>query len=132
MGLNESLDLILGEGLENMWARHAKMAAATRAGVEALGMGLFPKDPSNVLTTVCIPDSVDGGALVKALKKNGVFPAGGQAQLKGKIIRIGHIGYLDEYDVFASLSGLERALADIGYAFTPGASVQAAQAVLAG
>ena len=132
VGLNASLDIILGEGLENMWARHAKMAAATRAGVEALGMGLFPKDPSNVLTTVCIPDGVDGGALVKALKKNGVFPAGGQAQLKGKIIRIGHIGHLDEYDVLASLSGLERALAEVGYSFTTGASVQAAQAVLAG
>ena len=130
VGLNESLDIILGEGLENMWARQARTAKAMRAGIEAIGLKLFPKDPSNVLTTVCIPDGVDGGALVKTLKKNGIFPAGGQAQLKGKIIRIGHIGYLDEYDVFAALSGLELSLKTIDYSFSPGESLKAAQLVM--
>ena len=130
VGLNESLDIILAEGLENMWARQARTAKAMRAGIEALGLKLFPKDPSNVLTTVSIPDGVDGGALVKTLKKNGIFPAGGQAQLKGKIIRVGHIGYLDEYDVFAALSGLELSLKAIGYSFSSGESLKAAQQVM--
>jgi len=131
-GLNESLDILLGEGLEAMWARHAKVAKAMRAGVKALKLDLFPIDPSNVLTTISIPGSVDGGALGKALKKNGIFPAGGQAQLKGRIIRIGHIGFLDEYDVLSALSGLERSLAEVGYPFEPGESVGAAQKVLVG
>jgi len=130
VGLNESLDIILGEGLENLWARQARVADAMRAGVMALGLKLFPKDYSNVLTAISIPDGIDGGALVKTLKKNGIFPAGGQAQLKGKIIRIGHIGNLDEYDVLAALSGLEISLKEVGYSFTSGESVKAAQQVL--
>jgi len=130
VGLNESLDIILGEGLENLWARQARVADAMRAGVMALGLKLFPKDYSNVLTAISIPDGIDGGALVKTLKKNGIFPAGGQAQLKGKIIRIGHIGNLDEYDVLAALSGLEISLEEVGYSFTSGESVKAAQQVL--
>jgi aspartate aminotransferase-like enzyme len=83
-----------------------------------------------VLTTLSIPDGVDGGKLVKALKRNGIFPAGGQDSLKGKIIRIAHIGYLDEYDVFAALSGLELSLRETGYSFTHGASLKAAQEIL--
>ncbi|MFC1607446.1 pyridoxal-phosphate-dependent aminotransferase family protein, partial [Candidatus Latescibacterota bacterium] len=123
VGLNESLSIILDEGLENIWKRMALMAKAVSAGVEALGLSLFPTDPSNVLVTICIPDSVEGGALVKALKKNGVFPAGGQAQLKGKIIRIGLIGNIDEYDIFSALSALEKSLAEVGYTVAAGESV---------
>ncbi len=130
VGLNKSLDIILGEGLENLWALQARVADAMRAGVMAIGLKLFPKDYSNVLTAISIPDGIDGGALVKTLKKNGIFPAGGQAQLKGKIIRIGHIGNLDEYDVLAALSGLEFSLKEVGYSFTSGESVKAAQEVL--
>ncbi|MHB9030482.1 MAG: hypothetical protein ACYC9O_17085 [Candidatus Latescibacterota bacterium] len=130
VGLRESLDMILAEGLENMWKRHALTARAMRAGAEALGLSIYPRDPSNVLTTIALPAEVDGGKLVKALKKNGIFPAGGQDQLKGKIIRIAHIGYLDEYDVLTALSGLELSLRDVGYPFTPGSSVQAAQRIL--
>ena len=131
VGLSETLDMILDEGLENMWARHAKVASAMRAGVKAIGLDIFPTDYSNVLTAIMLPDDMDGGALVKLMKKNGLFPAGGQAQLKGKIIRIAHIGYLDEYDVLTALAGLEYSLKEIGYAFEPGVSVAAAQKVLA-
>lgn len=130
VGLNASLDIILGEGIENIWSRYALMARAMRAGVEALGLSLFPKNPSNVLTTIALPETMDGGKLVKAMKKNGVFPAGGQDQLKGRIVRIGHIGNLDEYDMLAALSGLELSLREVGYSFTPGSAVQAAQKVL--
>ncbi|MFC1511645.1 pyridoxal-phosphate-dependent aminotransferase family protein [Candidatus Latescibacterota bacterium] len=130
VGLNVTLDMILGEGLENLWKRTAKMASAMRAAVRALGLDLFPKDYSNALTTIALPAGIDGGALVKALKRNGVFPAGGQNHLKGKIIRIAHIGYLDEYDVLTAVAGLERSFKDVGYSFTPGAGLKAAQEVL--
>ncbi|MFA6471783.1 MAG: alanine--glyoxylate aminotransferase family protein [Candidatus Latescibacterota bacterium] len=130
VGLQESLNMILGEGLENIWKRHARVAEAMRAGVKALGLGIFPKDYSNVLTTISVPEGVEGGKLVKALKKNGIFPAGGQDSLKGKIIRIAHIGYLDEYDVLAALSGLEISLKELGFTFEPGKSLAAAQKVL--
>lgn len=129
-GLRESLTMILDEGLENIWKRHALVAQAMRTGVRALGLEIFPKDPSNVLTTISVPDGVDCGKLVKALKKNGIFPAGGQDSLKGKIVRIGHIGYLDEYDVLAALSGLEFSLREAGYALEAGSSLKAAQKVL--
>lgn len=131
-GLNETLDMILAEGLENKWANHELIARAMRAGIRALGLDIFPKDPSNVLTTISLPADIDGGALVKILKKNGIFPAGGQEHLKGKIIRISHIGYLDKYDILTALSGLEASLKEIGYSFTPGESVKAAQEVLVG
>ena len=129
-GLRETLDMILAEGLEAIWRRHALVAAAMRAGVSAIGLSLFPKCPSNVLTTTLLPEGIDGGALVKALKRNGVFPAGGQDALKGKIIRIAHIGYLDEHDMLAALSGLECSLREVGYSFVPGESLKAAQNVL--
>lgn len=131
VGLNESLDMLLGVGLENLWKNCARMGEAMRAGAKAIGLGIFPKDYSNVLTAICVPEGIDGGALIKALKKNGIFPAGGQAQLKGKIVRIAHIGYLDEYDILTALSGLELSLKQVGFSFTSGESVKAAQQVLA-
>ena len=124
--------MILEEGIENMWARHALTAKAMRAGIKAIGLDIFTKDPSNVLTAVSLPENVEGGALVKALKKNGIFPAGGQESLKGKIIRIAHIGYLDEYDVLTALSGIEKSLKEVGYSFEAGESLKAAQKVLIG
>ncbi len=131
VGLNESLDMLLGIGLENLWKNSARMGDAMRAGAKAIGLGIYPTDYSNVLTAICVPEGIDGGALVKALKKNGIFPAGGQDKLKGKIVRIAHIGYLDEYDILTALSGLELSLKQVGYSFTPGESVKAAQQVLA-
>lgn len=131
VGLNETLGMILEEGLENIWKKNALVAKAMRAGIKAIGLGIFPKDPSNVLTAILLPSSIDGFALVKALKKNGIFPAGGQEALKGKIIRIAHIGYLDEYDVLTALSGLELSLKEVGYSFSSGESVKAAQQILA-
>lgn len=131
VGLNETLGMILEDGLENIWKKNALVAKAMRAGIKAIGLEIFPKDPSNVLTAILLPSSIDGFALVKALKKNGIFPAGGQEALKGKIIRIAHIGYLDEYDVLAALSGLELSLKEVGYSFSSGESVKAAQQILA-
>lgn len=132
VGLKESLDILLGVGMEQLWKNSQRMAEAMRTGVKAIGLSIYPTDYSNVLTAVCVPEGVDGSALVKALKKNGIFPAGGQDKLKGKIVRIAHIGYMDEYDILTALSGFELSLKEVGYSFTPGESLKAAQKVLAG
>ena len=132
LALQESLALIKREGLANTLARHAKLAQATRAGVTALGLELFAAtSPANALTSVKMPEGVDGKALVKLLKdKYGITLAGGQARLSGKIIRIAHLGYCDDFDVITAISALEMALPELGYAVPSGAGVRAAEEIL--
>ena len=129
-GLRECLEMIRSEGLEQMQARHRLMAEAARAGVKALGIEIFAKSPSNVLTALSVPAELDGKKLLSSLKRNGIFAAGGQAQLAGKIIRISHLGYTDIYDILTAMAGLERSLSQHGWSFEKGASLKAAQEVL--
>ncbi len=131
--LRLSLQRLKAEGIEKVWARHARMAKACRAGVEALGLKIFPNPPAEGLTTVSVPDGIDGGVLLKKLEKDhGLKLAGGQDNLKGKIVRLAHMGYIDFFDVLAALSGLELALAEMGFKLEPGAGVAAAQRAFAG
>jgi aspartate aminotransferase-like enzyme len=131
--LRASLKLLRAEGIENVWARHARMAAAARAGVEALGLELFAAQPANGLTVARVPAGLDGVALLAKLEAQyGIKLAGGQDTLKGKIIRLGHMGHIDIFDVLAALSGLELVLLEMGHPVEPGAGVAAAQRVLAG
>ncbi|MFQ5602619.1 MAG: pyridoxal-phosphate-dependent aminotransferase family protein [bacterium] len=130
MGLAESLKMIREQGLENVWARHALLARATRKGVVALGLELFAQSPSNSLTSVKLPGSIEGLAFNKHLReKYGVTVAGGQAQLKGKIFRIAHMGHYDELDMIALISALEMTLADFNWEFKPGCGVTTVQNV---
>ena len=130
--LRVSLKMLRAEGIENVWARHACMASACRAGVQALGLELFAAQPIDGLTVIKTPEGLDGVALVSKLEKQyGVRIAGGQDPLKGKIFRIAHMGYIDQFDVLAALSALEMVLMEMGYSLQPGASVAAAQKVLA-
>jgi len=130
--LRVSLKQLRAEGIENVWARHARMAAACRAGVQALGLELFAAQPIDGLTVVKTPEGIDGVALVSKLEKQyGVRIAGGQDPLKGKIFRIAHMGYIDQFDVLTALSALEMVLLEMGYSLEPGSSVAAAQQVLA-
>ncbi len=129
--LRVSLKMLRAEGIENVWARHARMAAACRAGVQALGLELFAAQPIDGLTVVNTPEGIDGVALVSKLEKQyGIRIAGGQDPLKGKIFRIAHMGYIDQFDVLAALSALEMVLMEMGYSLEPGTSVAAAQQVL--
>jgi aspartate aminotransferase-like enzyme len=92
---------------------------------------LAPEAPSPATTGLYIPAGVDGGALTKYLRDAmGVTVAGGQGKLKGKIVRIGHIGYSDSFDVLVALSALEMALAKLGATVTLGKAVAAAEQVL--
>jgi aspartate aminotransferase-like enzyme len=126
-----SLKKIRAEGIENLWARHARMGAAARAGVAAMALQNFAERPNNALTVVAVPPGVDGNELLKNLeKKYGYKLANGQDTLKGKIWRLSHMGYCDAFDVMGALSALELALLDAGYKLEPGAGVAAAQRAL--
>ncbi|HDT15436.1 MAG TPA: alanine--glyoxylate aminotransferase family protein, partial [Firmicutes bacterium] len=100
MQLGAALNIIKEETIEKVWERHEKLAEATRAGVKALGLTLFAKEnASNVLTSVYVPEGVDGGALMKKIRDDyGISMAGGQGPVTGKIFRIGHLGYTDRFD----------------------------------
>lgn len=131
IGLNEVLKMMLDEGLEALFARHALLAEATRAGVQALGMKLISSAPASSATGAYVPDGVDGAAFVKYLRDDmGVTFAGGQDDLKGKIIRIAHLGYYDVFDIITAISSIEIALNRFGHDFPMGAGVAAAQQVL--
>jgi aspartate aminotransferase-like enzyme len=123
-----SLKRIRAEGIENLWARHAKIAAACRAGVQAMGLELFAERPGNALTVVAVPAGLDGTATLKMLEKqHGYKLADGQDTLKGKIWRLSHMGYTDAFDVIGALAALELVLHDSGYKFEAGAGVTAFQ-----
>jgi aspartate aminotransferase-like enzyme len=132
MGLRTVLQQIREEGLENVFARTAKMADATRAAMTALGLKLFaPASPSNALTAVLAPEGVDGQKVVKTLReKYNVTIAGGQDQAKGKIFRIAHFGYMDTFDAVTAISAVEMALKELGAPIELGKGVKAAMEVL--
>jgi aspartate aminotransferase-like enzyme len=132
VGLQQTLRMIRTEGLANIVRRHARLAAAMRAGVTALGLELFAEPPSPAVTAVHVPKGIDGGAIVKTLRaKHGVIIAGGQGSLKGKIFRLATMGYADASDVVVALSALELTLAELGYPVKIGEGIRAAQEVLA-
>lgn len=127
-----SLKKIRAEGIEDLWARHARMGAAARAGIAAMGLTNFAERPNNALTVITVPPGVDGNELLKNLEtKYGYKLANGQDTLKGKIWRLSHMGYCDPFDVIGALSALELALLDAGFTVEPGAGVAVAQKALA-
>lgn len=132
IGLHEVLRMLREEGLDQVFARHALLGEASRAAVVALGLRLLAPDaPSNAATGFFVPDDVEGGKLVKYLReKMGVTFAGGQDHLKGKIVRIAHIGYFDRFDIVTAIAAIELALRQFGAKVRFGAGVGAAEEVL--
>jgi aspartate aminotransferase-like enzyme len=132
VGLQESLRLIRHEGLEAVFQRHEKLAAATRAAVKALGLELYaPDSPSNALTAVKVPPGIDGIKLQNLFfEKFGITVAEGQDRAKGKIIRIAHLGYYERLDMIMVISALEMLLKEMGHAFELGKGVKAAEEIL--
>jgi len=127
-GLSEVLTRIREVGLEKLFAHYARLSGACRAGIKALGLELFSEAPCEALTIVKVPAEVDGLALMKLMRnKYQVTMAGGQAKLKGKVVRIAHLGYQSPFDVILALSALEMALNELGYQVSIGAGVAAAQ-----
>jgi len=110
-----AVEMLLKEGMENVWARHAVMGKATREAIKAMGLELFSKRPGNVLTSVKVPEGVPGGKIVSIMRDEyGVTIAGGQGTMKGNIFRIAHLGYMSDYDVVIALTALEKVLRKLG------------------
>ena len=132
VGLRESLRMLKEETLPGVWNRHERLAKATRAASGGLGLELFSSSPTNAVTAYRVPNGIDGTAVIKQMRtRYGITIAGGQDHLKGKIVRIAHIGYVSEFDVITAISGLEMTLSDLGYVMRPGSGVAAAQATFA-
>jgi aspartate aminotransferase-like enzyme len=126
--LRHSLKMLRAEGIENTWARHARMGKACRAGLSAMNLKLLAEDPVDGLTVAWVPEGIDGTEILTRLEKGyGVKVAGGQDSLKGKIIRVAHMGYMDMFDVLTAVSAIEMVLVEMGHKLEPGAGIAAAQ-----
>jgi aspartate aminotransferase-like enzyme len=126
VGLDVALGLLLEQGLEAAFEHHVRLGRACREGVKAMGLELFsPDDDSSaVVTAVRAPEGIDTDELVLALRdRYGITLAPGQGDLKGKIFRIGHIGYYDVFDITTALAGVELGLADAGAEIERGLAV---------
>jgi serine---pyruvate transaminase len=124
--LDVALGLVLDEGLEAAFERHARLGRACREGAKAMGLELFSPDDdrSAVVTAIRAPEGVDAGDVVSALRDRfGITIAGGQGSLKGKIFRIGHIGWFDVFDITTALAAVELVLADAGAEIERGVAV---------
>lgn len=129
--LRKSLQRLREEGIESVWARHATLAEAVRAAAKALGLKLLASAPANSVTAIFMPDGIDAEEVRAKLRKEfGIVVAGGQEQLKGRVIRIGHIGYIDGLDTLGAIAALEMVLTRLGADVPLGAGVTAAQKVL--
>ena len=128
--LQSALNRITTDGIRNVIIRHACLAEATRSAVKAIGLNIFATNPANTLTSIRLPEQIDGVRFVKMMReKHGITFAGGQGKLRGKIIRIAHLGWMGEFDMVAAIAALERGLTEIGQEFPLGAGVSAAQEV---
>lgn len=132
IGLREALAMLEEEGFVNVYTRHERMARATRAAAAALGLRLVaPDNPSPAVTGVYVPDGVDGSKLFAYLRDEmRVVFAGGQDHLKGKILRIAHLGYMGAFDVISAVAAFEMALRRFDHPLELGRGVGAAQAEL--
>ena len=133
IGLQKAIEIILSEGMNNVLLRHAKMAKAAREAVKALGLAIYSTSPSNAVTPVNVPAGINGELLVKTMRdKYGVTVAGGQSELKGKIFRIAHLGFMENFDCIVAISALEIVLTEMGYKLEPGRGVGAVEKVILG
>ena len=130
---NEAVKIMLEEGLDNIYARHKKFALAAQAGVASLGLDLLPEQrySSYVVTAVKSPEGVNIGGVIKDMNVSyDVMVVGGQKGLKGKLLRIGHCGYFNRFDLIRTFAALEMSLAGAGYKAEPGVSLAAVQKAL--
>ncbi|MHC5109592.1 MAG: pyridoxal-phosphate-dependent aminotransferase family protein [Planctomycetota bacterium] len=126
------LQKIRERSLEQIWTETAMLARATRASAEAMGLATFAKDPVDSVTAMLVPAGVDEAKLRKTMRtKHGFQIAGGQGDLKGKIVRFSHMGYVDAFDTLGVIAALELCLAEQGYDIKVGSGISAAQRVFA-
>lgn len=131
--LQASLKMLQAEGLENVFARHQRLTRAARAAIRSLGLPLFAADEcASLAITAVAPVAVDAEQIRSVMRKRfDIALAGGQDHLKGKIFRIGHLGFVSDRDLLSAIAALEATLLELGYeGFTPGAGVAAAAQAL--
>ena len=125
-GLNVAMSMILEEGLEAVFDRHRRLGRACREGAKAMGLELFSPDDDSaaVVTAIHVPPGIDAADFLLTLRDRlGIQLIGGQGELKGKIFRIGHIGWFDIFDIVTALAGVELVLAEAGADIERGVAV---------
>jgi len=130
--LDIALQQILSEGIENVFERHVLLGRAARAGVKGMGLKLFgpDEDLNTAVTAAWVPEEIDGKQLVRSVfREQGIQIQGGQAEMAGRIIRIGHCGYFDAYDIIATIAAIELSLESLDFPVELGRGVGAAQRV---
>jgi len=134
-GLKLSTQLLLEEGLENVFARHSRIASGVRAAVEAWGLSIYARDPlyrSDTVTAIRVPDGFDSALIVqRAAQKYGVAFGIGLGEVAGKVFRIGHLGSMSDVMALAGIATAEMAMVDLGLDIKLGSGVAAAQALYA-
>ena len=131
-GLQVALEMMKAEGLEAMFTRHQRLTQAPRAAVKGLGLSPFAADEvASYAVTAVMPSTVEAEAIRSTMKKEfDIALAGGQDHLKGKIFRIGHLGFGSERDVLTAIAALEATLQKLGHqGATSGAGIAAASQV---
>ncbi len=130
----ESTRIILEEGMEKRFLRHARVARAIRAALTELKFSLFTQEAflADTLSVVEYPEGVEDLAFRKTLSENGVVVAGGLGETAGKVFRMGHMGNLSASQVLFAIDALERTLTSLGYSFQPGSGLGAAKEILEG
>jgi aspartate aminotransferase-like enzyme len=129
---HESTKIILEEGIEKRFSRHAQIALAIRSALAELGFSFFTEEPflADTLSVVRYPDGIEDKPFRSAFSNNGVIVAGGLGETAGKVFRMGHMGNLSASQVFFALDALEKTLSSLNYKFKEGSGVQAAKEVL--
>jgi alanine-glyoxylate transaminase/serine-glyoxylate transaminase/serine-pyruvate transaminase len=130
-GLRESLAMLFEEGLENVFARHHRLAEGTRRAVQAWGLELCARDAkwnSDTVSAIMVPPGINGAEVIDvAYRRYNLALGAGLARMAGKLFRIGHLGDLNELMLAGGLAGSEMAMRDVGIKITPGSGVAAAQ-----
>lgn len=129
-GMKVSLDMINEIGIETIWKRSALLARAMRAAAEALGMKVFSQQPSDSASGILYPQGINDDFRKVLRTKYGCSVAGGQNELKGKLFRVSHMGYVDPLDTIGLVAAIEYTLAELGADVKIGAGVTAAVEVL--
>src|SRR4029079_16684338 len=121
-GLRESIDMLLEEGLENVFARHHRLAEGTRAAVKAWGLELCARAPkwhSDTVSAIMVPSGFNGADVIDvAFRRYDLALGAGLARMAGKLFRIGHLGDLNELMLLGALAGSEMAMRDVGIKVT--------------
>jgi alanine-glyoxylate transaminase/serine-glyoxylate transaminase/serine-pyruvate transaminase len=130
-GLRESIAMLLEEGLDNVFARHHRLAEGTRQAVKAWGLELCARAPkwhSDTVSAIMVPPGVNGAEVIDiAYRRYDLALGAGLARMAGRLFRIGHLGDLNELMLLGGIAGAEMAMRDVGMKITPGSGVAAAQ-----